>query len=85
MLGQHFLQSKAQENLGITIQPKRQVLTPNPMTVTMNTSDREHWPNKKAFIFVRALKDHALNISSPMPTTFFSSTKPDPFDEDNSK
>ena len=80
MLGQHFLQSKAQGNPGITTQPKRQVPRPTPVTVLMNTSDREHWPDKEAFTFLKAPKDHALNIPSPMPATFFSSEKPDPFD-----
>lgn len=80
MLGQHFLQCKAQGNPGITIQPKRQVPSPTPGTVLVKTSDTKHWPDKEAFTFVTALKDRALNIASPMPATFFPSAKPDPFD-----
>lgn len=66
MLGQHFLQSKAQGNPGITTQPKRQVLRSMPVTVLMNTGDREYWPSKEAFRVVKAPKDCAINIASPM-------------------
>lgn len=85
MLGQHSLQRKVQGNPGITIQPKRHMLRPTALTVPVNTSDREHWPSKKVFTFVKALKDHALNIISHMSVQFFFSAKPGPFDLQNYK
>lgn len=41
------------------------------MTVLVNVSDKEHWPNKEAFTLLRAHKDYGLNITSAMPSTFF--------------